>query len=98
MAPSRTSPTRRRSGRGTFAVVAGDVFGCPPRYQIAHHIRNTGEGDLRFLSFAAPAERLDMGDYPESGQRVESTAYGKRRRFFLPERVDVGYWEGTPTD
>ena len=39
-----------------------------------------------------------MLDYPETGQRAESTAYGKRRRFFLPERVDVGYWEGTPTE
>ena len=87
-----------RTEQGAFAVAAGDVFGFPPRYQIAHRLRNTGEGDLRFLSFAAPAERLDMCDYPESGQRYEGTAYGKRRRFFLPERVNVGYWEGTPTD
>jgi uncharacterized cupin superfamily protein len=87
-----------RTEQGTFAIAAGDVFGFPPRYQIAHQICNTGEGDLRFLSFSAPAERLEMMDYPESGQRAEGTTYGKRRRFFLPERVDVGYWEGTPTD
>jgi uncharacterized cupin superfamily protein len=87
-----------RTEQGTFAIAAGDVFGFPPRYQIAHHIRNTSEGELRFLSFAAPVERLDMCDHPGSGQRFEGTAYGKRRRFFLPERVNVGYWEGTPTE
>jgi uncharacterized cupin superfamily protein len=87
-----------RTEQGTFAIATGDVLGFPPRYQVAHAIRNTGDTDLRFLSFSDPAERLGMNDYPESGQRSESTAYGKRRRFFLPERVNVGYWEGTPND
>jgi hypothetical protein len=35
---------------------------------------------------------------PFDGQRAEGTAFGKSRRFFLPERVNVGYWEGTQTD
>ena len=87
-----------RTEQGTVAIVAGDILGFPPRYQVAHAVRNTGEGDLRYLSFSAPAEDVDMNDYPESGQRSEGTPYGKRRRFFLPERVNVGYWEGTPTD
>jgi uncharacterized cupin superfamily protein len=87
-----------RTEQGTFAIAAGDVLGFPPRYQVAHAVRNTGEGDLRYLSFSSWAEQIDMNDYPESGQRSEGTPYGKSRRFFLPERVDVGYWERTPTD
>jgi uncharacterized cupin superfamily protein len=87
-----------RTEQGTFAVGAGDIVGFPPRYQVAHVLRNIGEGELRFLSFSNPAETLDMGDYPESGQRVEGTPYGKVRRFFLPNRTNVGYWEGTPND
>ena len=87
-----------RTEQGAFPFGTGDVLGFPPRYQIAHALRNTGAGDLRFLSFAAPAERLGMNDYPEFGQRSETTSYGKRHRFFLPQRVDVGYWEGTPTE
>lgn len=87
-----------RTEQGTFAVGAGDIVGFPPRYQVAHALRNTGKGALRFLSFSGPAERLEMVDYPESGQRYEGAPYAKRRRFFLPDRVNVGYWEGTPND
>jgi uncharacterized cupin superfamily protein len=87
-----------RTERGSFAVTPGDIVGFPPRYQVAHVLRNTGESDLRYLSFAAPAERLGMIDCPESGQRAEFAAFGKHRRFFLPERVNVGYWEGTPNE
>jgi uncharacterized cupin superfamily protein len=87
-----------RTERGVFPVRAGDMLGFPPRYQVAHALRNTGPGDLRYLSFSAPAEQLNMNDYPESGQRSEYTPYGKSHRFFRPERMDVGYWENTPTD
>jgi uncharacterized cupin superfamily protein len=87
-----------RTEQGVFPVRAGDILGFPPRYQVAHTLRNTGAEELRYLSFSAPAERLGMVDYPESGQRAEFTAYGKRHRFFRPERMSVGYWEGTPTD
>jgi uncharacterized cupin superfamily protein len=86
-----------RTEQGTVQIRAGDVLGFPPRYRVAHAIRNTGERAMRLLSFGAPAERLDMIDYPESGQRAESF-HGRGRRFFLPERVNVGYWENTPTD
>jgi uncharacterized cupin superfamily protein len=88
-----------RTERGTVPIRAGDVLGFPPRHQVAHAIRNTGPGELRFLAVGSPgAERLDMTDYPESGQHSETAAFGKRRRFFLPDRVQVGYWEGVATD
>lgn len=84
--------------RGSFAVAAGDVLGFPPRYQIAHAIRNTGEPPLRYLAFSAAAEEVEMVDYPTSGARLERAGYGKRRRFFLPERLDVPYFENEPVD
>jgi uncharacterized cupin superfamily protein len=88
-----------RTETDVFPIRVGDVLGFPPRYQVAHSIRNTGTAELRLLAIGSPgAERLEMIDYPASGQRAESAAFGKQRRFFLPERVNVGYWEGTPTD
>jgi uncharacterized cupin superfamily protein len=84
--------------RGAFAIAAGDVLGFPPRYQVAHAFRNTGEDPLRYLAFAAPAETLEMVDYPETGIRMERTPYGKGHRFVLPERQRVPYWEGVRTD
>ena len=93
------------SGRGevrteqhAFPIQAGDVLAFPPRFQLAHAIRNTGDEDLRFLSFAAPAETLEMVDYPDAGTRLEATKYGKRRRFTLPDRLDVPYFEGEQVD
>jgi uncharacterized cupin superfamily protein len=87
-----------RTEAGTFAIEPGLVLAFPPRYQIAHVIQNTGQEPLRFLSFAAQAEHLDTVDYPDTGQHAEGTRFGKRRRFFLPERTNVGYWEGTQTE
>lgn len=93
------------SGRGelvtehaTVAVRAGDLMGFPPRYQIPHAFRNTGDTVLRYLAFGAPAETLDMLDYLEAGVRAEYTRYGKHYRFRLPEERDIPYWENVPTD
>jgi uncharacterized cupin superfamily protein len=87
-----------RTEHGAFAIRAGDLLGFPPRYEVAHAIRNTGASELRLLSFGARAEQLTGCDYPDSGQRAEGTSYGKSRRFFLPARVNVGYWEGVQTE
>ena len=88
-----------RTEADVIPIRAGDVLGFPPRYQVAHAIRNTGAAELRLLAIGSPgAERLEMIDYPASGQRAEFATFGKQRRFFLPERLNVGYWEGTPTD
>lgn len=79
-------------------IVAGDVLGFPPRFQIAHAIVNTGDAPLRFFSFSAPAESVEMADYPTTGARLERTPYGKYRRFYLPDHLDVPYFEGEPID
>jgi uncharacterized cupin superfamily protein len=81
-----------------YPVQAGDVVGFPPRYQIAHAWRNTGDEPLRYLAFGAPTEQLEMLDYPETNVRAESARYGKRHRFILPEHRSIPYWEGVRTE
>ena len=76
---------------------AGDVAGFPPRYQIAHSFRNTGTELFRYLAFGAPTERLEMVDYTETQVRSETTRYGKRFRFIMPEQRTIPYWEGVRT-
>ena len=81
-----------------LAIEAGDVLGFPPRYQVAHAFRNSGDEPLRYLAFGAPAETLDMVDYLETGIRMERTPYGKRARFTLPEERAVPYWDQVRTE
>ncbi len=90
--------TERDGTTHRAAVAAGDVLAFPPRFQIAHAIVNTGDAPLRYFAFGAPAEAVEMADYPTSGKRLERTPYGKVRRFYLPDRLDVPYFEGEPID
>ncbi|HEX2513795.1 MAG TPA: cupin domain-containing protein [Chloroflexota bacterium] len=85
---------------GAFPIRTGDVLGFPPRYQVAHAFRNTGAGDLRLLAlgaFAEPAEAVGLAEYPESGKQFQWVP-GKFRRFYLPQEVNVDYWEGERID
>ena len=54
-----------RIGDERFAVGPGDFAGFPPR-TLAHHLRNTGAGDLVYLS---GGEAIDFGiaDFPDLG-------------------------------
>jgi uncharacterized cupin superfamily protein len=88
----------RREHRRRVAVAAGNVLAFPPRFQLAHAIVNTGDAPLRYFAFSAPAASIEMVDYPTSGKRTERTRYGKFRRFYLPNRLDVRYFEGFPLD
>jgi uncharacterized cupin superfamily protein len=85
---------------GVFPIRTGDVLGFPPRYQVAHAVRNTGTGELRLLAlgaFAEPAEAVGLAEYPESGKQFQWVP-GKFRRFYLPQEVNVDYWEGERID
>ena len=79
-------------------IEAGDVLGFPPRYQVAHAIRNTGTEPLRYLCFGAPVETLDLYEYPETGVRTEVTRFGKRARFIPPKEAAIPYWDGVRTE
>jgi uncharacterized cupin superfamily protein len=83
---------------GTFPIGAGDVLGFPSRYAVAHAIRNTGQIELRFLSFSAPSEEVGLAEYPHSNKQLQWLGPGKLRRFYLPEQLDVDYWEGEAID
>jgi uncharacterized cupin superfamily protein len=83
--------------RGTFPIRAGDALGFPARNHPAHGIRNTGSRDLRMLSFGAdppPDEAAGIAEYPEANKLSAWLGPGKLRRFYLPDRLDVDYWEG----
>jgi uncharacterized cupin superfamily protein len=84
--------------QGTFPLRAGDVLAFPPRFQVAHGIRNTGASDLRFLAFGATAGRATAVDYPQSGKVLTWADRRKSRLFYLPENTRVDYWEGERTD
>jgi uncharacterized cupin superfamily protein len=90
--------TEGPAGGQRIPIRAGDVLGFPPRYQVAHALVNTGDAPLRYFAFGAPAETLEMVDYLTSGARLERTPFGKRLRFYQPERTDVPYWENEPVD
>jgi uncharacterized cupin superfamily protein len=85
---------------GAFPIRAGDALGFPARYQVAHAIRNTGNADLRLLSFGAdtPAEPVGLAEYPNSGKQLQRLGPGRRRSFYLPENLGVDYWEGERTE
>jgi len=57
-----------RIGDERFAVGPGDFAGFPPRTH-AHHLRNTGTGELTYLS---GGEAVDFGisDFPDQGLRL----------------------------
>ncbi len=57
-----------RIGDERFAVGPGDFAGFPPRTH-AHHLRNTGTGELVYLS---GGEAVDFGiaDFPDQGLRL----------------------------
>ncbi|HEX2187071.1 MAG TPA: cupin domain-containing protein [Chloroflexota bacterium] len=90
--------TERDGTTQRVPIGAGDVLAFPPRFQLAHAIVNTGHAPLRYFAFSAHAEAVEMADYPTSGARMERTPYGKYRRFPLPERLDMPYFEGEPID
>jgi uncharacterized cupin superfamily protein len=69
-----------------FAVGSGDFAGFPPRTH-AHHLRNTGAGDLVYLS---GGEAVDFGiaDFPDLGLRM--TIAGEEAKVYpLAEGKDL---------
>jgi len=85
---------------GAFPIRAGDVLGFPPRYPVAHAVRNTGDAELRFFAFGAlaePADAVGLCEYPESNKQFQFVP-GRPRRFYLPEEQDVDYWAGERVD
>jgi uncharacterized cupin superfamily protein len=85
---------------GAFPIGAGDVLGFPPRYPVAHAVRNTGSAELRYFAFAAVADAADvvgLCEYPESNKQLQFVPT-RSRLFFLPDEQHVDYWAGERLD
>lgn len=93
-------------GEGTLRVAgemipirAGDVIGIPPGPAYPHHILNTSDAPLKYLSIST-MELPEVCEYPDSGKYV--TDVGRdggpllgEGRMHRPD-TDLDYWDGEP--
>jgi len=92
-------------GSGTLRVagemlplVAGDVVFIPPGPEYPHHIINTSEAPLKYLSISTQ-EPIEVCEYPDSGKynvSVDEPADPTKRRFRAIQRSGstLDYWDG----
>jgi uncharacterized cupin superfamily protein len=91
-------------GKGTLRVAgerlpisAGDVIFIPPGPEYPHHILNTSEAPLKYLSIST-RESPEVCEYPDSGKYL-AMAFGAGQMKFdaIQQRANsVDYWEGEP--
>jgi uncharacterized cupin superfamily protein len=85
-----------RFGDGTYPVRAGDIIAAPAGApETAHHLINTGTGDLKYLSVSTMNDP-DVCEYPDSGKfAVYSGRPGKRHLTFIGRRnQSLDYYDG----
>ena len=84
-------------GRGTLRVAgemlpisAGDVIFIPPGPQYPHHILNTSDGPLKYISVGTH-EPIEICEYPDSGKYLVGAP-----NFHAISRKgeDLDYWDG----
>ncbi len=88
-------------GSGTLRVAgervpikAGDVITIPAGPEYPHHILNTGDVDLHYISIST-MQRPEVCEYPDSGK--VGAFPGKRGERFVQQRANhLDYWEGEP--
>ena len=92
-------------GEGTLRVAgemipirAGDVIDIPPGPEYPHHIINTSNAPLRYLSISTQ-QRPEVAEYPDSGKYGVFT--GDQRGLIAGRRMhrtdaDLDYWDGEP--
>lgn len=86
-------------GRGTLRVAgellpikAGDVIFIPSGPDYPHHILNTSDAELKYLSISTQ-ERPEVCEYPDSG-KIGVFASGLRHLQLRENSLD--YWHGEP--
>jgi uncharacterized cupin superfamily protein len=86
-------------GTGTLRVAgellplrAGDVVFIPPGPEYPHHILNTSDAPLKYLSIST-RESPEICEYPDSGKYL---AYAKNGGFDGLQRTEnnLDYWDG----
>lgn len=89
-------------GTGTLRVAgemlpirAGDVIFIPPGPEYPHHILNTSQAPLKYLSIST-RETPEICEYPDSGKYLASASAGGKRQFSAIQRgaATLDYWDG----
>jgi uncharacterized cupin superfamily protein len=75
-----------------IAVKAGDVIFIPPGPEYPHHLINTSNAPMRYLSISTQ-ERPELCYYPDSDKYG---AFAKDHRVIHRRGEAVDYWEGEP--
>jgi uncharacterized cupin superfamily protein len=89
-------------GSGTLRVAgellpisSGDVVVIPAGPEYPHHIINTSDAPLKYLSLSTQ-ERPELCEYPDSGK---SHAYAESGHHLLNRSAtNADYWDGEPMD
>lgn len=86
-------------GEGTLRVAgehvpvrAGDVITIPAGPDYPHHLLNTSDAPLHYLSVSTQ-KRPEICVYPDSGK---VGCYGPGLRLLVPQDAAVDYWVGEP--
>ncbi|MFO0585382.1 MAG: cupin domain-containing protein [Anaeromyxobacter sp.] len=74
------------------AVGPGDFLGFPPG--VAHLVRNTGAGDLRFLQGGEVISDVEVADFPRLKRRMVRVG---RKISIFPYEAEVPFFAGAPT-
>ena len=92
-------------GTGTLRVAgemlpirAGDVIFIPPGPDYPHHILNTSDAPLKYLSIGTK-DSPEIVEYPDSGKYLATaTRHGDPFGFdhIHREKDDLDYWDGEP--
>ncbi|MCK6430241.1 MAG: auxin-binding protein, partial [Burkholderiaceae bacterium] len=79
-------------------IRAGDVISIPPGPEYPHHIVNTSNAPLKYLSISTQ-ETPEICEYPDSGKYA---AFAREKgplldggRMHRPDS-DLDYWDGEP--
>ena len=89
-------------GTGTLRVAgemlpirAGDVIFIPPGPEYPHHILNTSQAPLKYLSIST-RETPEICEYPDSGKYLASASSDGKQQFAAIRRrgATLGYWGG----
>jgi len=86
-------------GQGTLRVAdellpikAGDVIFIPCGPEYPHHILNSSEAELKYLSISTQ-DRPEVCEYPDSGKLA---VFSKGPAFTQRRENSLDYWEGEP--
>ena len=85
------SGTLRVAGE-MLPIVRGDVIVIPAGPEYPHHILNTSDAPLKYLSIST-RRKPEVCEYPDSGK---VNAFAERRILIQRKADSLDYWDGEP--